>query len=578
MAEVQIDIVAVDNFSGVLGNFGNIMTGINSVVQLATQAFNAFVEPVIEFGKEAAFAASRVDELAIVNQILAANAGIATDSIEPLVASIRAQGIEAGVAETLVANMIRANLDLASATELASVAQDAAVISGMNSSETLDSLIYGITTLSPLVLRHAGIVVDLGLAEKEYADAAGKSVLELTSQEKQQIALNAVLTEGEKLTGAYSAAMENAYKQTGSFARYINDAQVAIGEQLKPALDAIVFSLADFLKWIGDAVEEGGALHPVLEDISNFAAGVATGIANSLDILMSYFESGQDLSSIAQSILSSIAQTLQDIDWGIVSDAIISGFNSINWTEAGTGLGEGTDSFAKALGAQLAEVDWGGIVASAVTAGGEFTAGFFAGLFDIDVSDSLDQALDQWGFFFSQLGIHVKNWIAGIGDAITEGWNNYWAYVGYKLTHPFSQAFYDSLDAIKKLFGISSPSTVFFEIGQNIVEGFIQGIQSLIGGAITALLSPFQPILDFLGIDLSNLSGGFSLPYTGSTAGLTGAGTAPAGTATLGSTVTNNYNFYGTVYMSGVGPEGTYDCATPPLMTSAQGSLYAPGY
>ncbi len=41
-SEVVINIRAEDSFSGVLGNFGNILTGISSAVNLAGDAFRAF--------------------------------------------------------------------------------------------------------------------------------------------------------------------------------------------------------------------------------------------------------------------------------------------------------------------------------------------------------------------------------------------------------------------------------------------------------------------------------------------------------------------------------------------------------
>jgi hypothetical protein len=44
--------------------------------------------------------------------------------------------------------------------------------------------------------------------------------------------------------------------------------------------------------------------------------------------------------------------------------------------------------------------------------------------------------------------------------------------------------------------------------------------------------------------------------------------TTTGGGVLAGGTVTNIYNFYAPVYMSGVGPEGTYDCAPSPLISS----------
>ena len=117
-------------------------------------------------------------------------------------------GIEAGIAETVIAAFIGAELDLAYATDIARIAQDAAVIAGQNSSETLANIVYGIETLNPLVLRHAGIVIDLQLAYKEWAKENGRTIESLTTAEKQTIALNEVIEAGVGIAGAYAAAME----------------------------------------------------------------------------------------------------------------------------------------------------------------------------------------------------------------------------------------------------------------------------------------------------------------------------------------------------------------------------------
>jgi hypothetical protein len=42
MSDVVVNIRAEDNFSGVLGNFGSIVTGIESAIRLAADAFRIF--------------------------------------------------------------------------------------------------------------------------------------------------------------------------------------------------------------------------------------------------------------------------------------------------------------------------------------------------------------------------------------------------------------------------------------------------------------------------------------------------------------------------------------------------------
>src|SRR3989304_9131149 len=100
-AEVEIVITGKDEFSGVMGgivgsfgDFGNIVTGIKSALDLAAGAIDAVLTPVIAFGQEAILTAARVDELRGVNQGLGEPAGIPALYLEKIATSIRSMGIE----------------------------------------------------------------------------------------------------------------------------------------------------------------------------------------------------------------------------------------------------------------------------------------------------------------------------------------------------------------------------------------------------------------------------------------------------------------------------------------------------
>ena len=113
----------------------------------------------IAFGVESFRTAARVGEMDASLRALAKANNLSYPAMQKTVAAVRDQGIETGVAQGLVAQFARNQLDLASATKLATVAQDAAVISGRNSTEVLDDLVHGITTQNSLVLRNAGLNV-----------------------------------------------------------------------------------------------------------------------------------------------------------------------------------------------------------------------------------------------------------------------------------------------------------------------------------------------------------------------------------------------------------------------------------
>jgi len=185
--------------------------------------------------KESALLASRNETLGIVLETVARNAGKTKGEVQGLVEDVKALGITTGAANKTIIQMTRLQLDLNKATELSRVAQDAAVVGSVNSSEALDRLLHGIVTLQPEVLRQIGITISLEQEYVKFSKTTGKTANELTQLEKQQIAMNAVLREGEKLQGTYAAAMETANKQMSSLVRLSAEAQNELGKMFQPA-------------------------------------------------------------------------------------------------------------------------------------------------------------------------------------------------------------------------------------------------------------------------------------------------------------------------------------------------------
>lgn len=283
---------------------GALTAAYNGIVQVAGAASS--------FAMGAVSDAARLDELTIVLHQMGSIAGITSGEVDAAVESVAKMGIQSDVATETVIEFIKANMDLADASNIARVAQDAAVISGMNSSDTTDRIIYGITSLNVLILRNAGIMVDSQIAYDKYAETLGKSAAEMTTAEKQQAMLNAVLEYGTKIAGTYEQAMGNAYKQLGSFERYIYDVKIAIGEALLPAYTAATFAVKDFLVELGKLVMEGGALNPILQSMGDIALQVALGFKSALASLVDF---GVALAQDYQ--VGGWAAVLQDLDVGI---------------------------------------------------------------------------------------------------------------------------------------------------------------------------------------------------------------------------------------------------------------------
>jgi hypothetical protein len=246
----------------------------------------AFTAPMVAMGVKAAMTAGRVDELDLVVRTLGKNAGYAEKEIDAHVESVRKMGIEAGASREIIAKFVTAQIDAADASKIARIAQDQAVITGMNSTETTMRLTDAIIQGRQQTFRSMMMNVNLEDSYKQLADTMGKHVDELTEAELVQARVNAVVEYGATVTGTYEASMESGTKQLRSYKRYIDDIFVAVGEYLTPAFNDLVFTGKDVLAWIKDLVSEGGALEPVLDGWGSALESVVGYLKSFLDVLM----------------------------------------------------------------------------------------------------------------------------------------------------------------------------------------------------------------------------------------------------------------------------------------------------
>lgn len=308
-----------------------------------------FVDKVIEsgtsiykFAESSLFAASRVQQLNYIAQTLGNSAGYTSEEINGFVDSVKEAGISASESNNLIAQFLRANLDLTKSTQLAKVAQDAATLAGEGSSDALGGIIHGITTLSPLVLRHHGILVDLESAYSKYATEMGIAGRELTTVEKQQAALNAVLAAGDNIAGAYNASMATAGKQFGSLkSRLIPDLQAAFGGPLQNAFYNAITGINGVIKGITAMISEGGVLYPVLINVGG-ALAYLTEPLKAIGDFMGSDEFMGALSEWVNNVQSTIMNMINNAySWGVglaaeFANGIIEGARSliqkaINW-------------------------------------------------------------------------------------------------------------------------------------------------------------------------------------------------------------------------------------------------------
>jgi len=206
--------------------------------------------------KESVLLAARYETLGVVMDVLGRNVGKTATEMAALESGLRKTGISAVESRNNIARMIGAQIDLANATDLARIAQDAAVIAGIDSSAAFEQLVTGISTGQSRVLRSMGLFIDFGGAVDAAGAAAGRAADSFTEMEKTQIRANAVLEGAGQIAGAYESALETAGKQLGSMRRHISDLMVALGNPAMPTFTEAVFGMSAKIKEFTGVVVE----------------------------------------------------------------------------------------------------------------------------------------------------------------------------------------------------------------------------------------------------------------------------------------------------------------------------------
>ncbi len=241
---------------------------------------------------EATMLSARVETLGIVTQVLGRNAGYTTQEITDFERAIQKQGITIQGSRQSIALMMQAQLDLADSTELARLAQDAAVVANIDSSEAFKRLVMVITSGNVIMARRMGLQVNFNQGYKILAERLGKSTLELTAAEKAQERVNIVMKEGVQIAGAYEAAMESTGKQVLSTARYWENWKVAIGEANIGLLGWVNLVAQKWLKTSADKLTAHSMMKDAMEsqimigqDLFNWEQKIRDGEAEWTDVI-----------------------------------------------------------------------------------------------------------------------------------------------------------------------------------------------------------------------------------------------------------------------------------------------------
>jgi phage-related protein len=248
---------SVDQFSQKSSSLRGAVMGIGIAAGTATAA-------MIAFGTKAFMAAARVDELDVSMNAVGKATGLGYQAIRDAAIATKDMGIEMEIAQQSAIKFAQNNLDLAYASQLARAAQDLAVVSGKNSTETFNMLTHAVITGRSEVLKSVGIQKSAGQMYESFAKSIGKSANALTYQEKQTAVATGALAEAAKVAGVYEAAMDSPGKVLRSFKRITNEIQVAIGGVLLKGLGPMIKAFYDVYKNISKALTKSETFKNVM--------------------------------------------------------------------------------------------------------------------------------------------------------------------------------------------------------------------------------------------------------------------------------------------------------------------------
>lgn len=236
----------------------NELTGASGVlteaIGLAAKAFALFKTG--SFLNEVAQLSARFDTLGVVMKVVGNNAGYSMQQMEGFTKVLQAQGISMNESRQTLTRMTQAHIDLKNATVLATMAQDAAVIGDINSSEAFQRMIYGIQSGQTEVLRTIGINVSFEKSYERLAIQLKKNVKSLSEVEKTQARANGVMEKAKDIAGVYEASMGTVGKAAKSLERIWENLKVIAGSVFQEGFAVVIDDITSAFKTATKFVEE----------------------------------------------------------------------------------------------------------------------------------------------------------------------------------------------------------------------------------------------------------------------------------------------------------------------------------
>ena len=133
---------------------------------------------------------------------------------------------------------------------------------GIDTVQSIESLVTGLGRQSKLMLDNLGIMVDTGKANEDYAESIGKTVGQLSDQERKTAFTNAAMKEANFLVEQLGSEQLTTKDKIAQMNTALLESLTAFGNLLTP----LVIPLAEALGWVA---EKASAVLDVVSNVNN---------------------------------------------------------------------------------------------------------------------------------------------------------------------------------------------------------------------------------------------------------------------------------------------------------------------
>ncbi|MDR0358917.1 MAG: peptidoglycan DD-metalloendopeptidase family protein [bacterium] len=279
---------AANQLGGLFEGAGSAMMG---AARVGVAAFAGLTAGAIAYSVANAKTYVQAEQFQFALGLVGQQMGYTNEQIDAQIRAMTGLGASTTTARDTVMQLMRSRLDASRATELYARAEDIAVTTGRTGNEVIQGLIHGITTQNALVLRNAGVTIDADKAMRDYAASLGKSVGQLSANEKQQAYFNAVMAETTNIAGVSQRMMAELAFNWEALKAPMSDVAITAGSLTEPALTVVGRALFFLAGAFAEASQPGGALRPIIDAVREAARAAGQPIAELIGWLTGFIKS-----------------------------------------------------------------------------------------------------------------------------------------------------------------------------------------------------------------------------------------------------------------------------------------------